>query len=266
MEPVVIFDWLQCFDDAEPRGPAMNMAIDEALFAAVDDGSEARPLLRTYRWNGPAVSLGYFDPVREARASFPDVPLVRRWTGGGMVEHGQDLTYSLIVPRELIPTPWQGTGAYRAIHAAVAEALRGCGLEGAALASGPATPGQGALRECFRRPVDYDVLLDGRKVAGGAQRRTRRGLLHQGSIQGHSTSFAPGGTLHQAIRARLPLVFASRWESRSLRETELAAATKLSITRYGTGEWMERFWLPFMPFFCSIQVMACSKTSFGAHM
>lgn len=45
------------------------------------------------------------------------------------------------------------------------------------------TPEAGG-RECFEAPVMHDVVVAGRKAAGGAQRRTKRGLLHQGSIQG----------------------------------------------------------------------------------
>lgn len=241
MEAVALFERLRWLDDPEPRTAAMNMALDEALLLTLNQEGEPWPLLRTYLWDRPSVSIGCFDLVAEARKLFPNVPLVRRWTGGGIVEHGHDLTYSLLVPRRLIPTSWQGAGAYRAIHLAVAVALRACGLEGVSLADGPVLPGGRPSKECFRRPVDYDVMLHGKKVAGGAQRRTRLGLLHQGSILGDHVSFAPGGILHRSVGAALPGSFARTWEKRPLAEAELPAAARLVATRYGTAEWIGKF-------------------------
>src|SRR4051794_16451877 len=81
-------------DDLEPRSAALNMAVDEALLA-----STATPTLRFYRWRGPSLSFGYFGRYTEVAAQSEEREVVRRWTGGGTVAHGDDLTYSLIVPR-----------------------------------------------------------------------------------------------------------------------------------------------------------------------
>src|SRR5277367_1833538 len=74
--------------------PARNMAIDEALLREVRE-----PVLRIYEWNVPAVSLGYFQPAALAG----DRPFIRRYTGGGLVDHARDVTYTLVVPRK---HPW----------------------------------------------------------------------------------------------------------------------------------------------------------------
>ncbi len=74
--------------------PARNMAVDEALLREV-----RAPVLRLYEWSVPAVSLGYFQPAALAG----DRPFVRRYTGGGLVDHAHDLTYTLVLPRA---HPW----------------------------------------------------------------------------------------------------------------------------------------------------------------
>lgn len=142
------------------------------------------PVLRAYRWAGDWISLGYFGRLRDAEFLLhesPELRLVRRPTGGGVVDHRQDRTYTLAIPRTHPLATLRGAESYRAIHAALAEALRGSGLEAELV------PGAAAEHspECFVSPVQWD-LVDGAgvKVAGAGQRRTRHGLLHQGSVRG----------------------------------------------------------------------------------
>src|ERR1700730_11764847 len=88
-----MLDALHLYDDVEPKAAPLNMAVDEALLAV------ARvPLLRFYRWRMPSLSFGYFGRYAEV-ADQPDRrEIVRRWTGGGIVPHGDDLTYSVVIP------------------------------------------------------------------------------------------------------------------------------------------------------------------------
>jgi lipoate-protein ligase A len=167
-----LFDSLQLFSETTPRGGADQMALDEALLETA-----GVPVLRVYLWDGPAVSFGYSQSLAEVEAAFPGVPLVRRWTGGGMVEHGRDWTFSLVVPAGEPFVSVRPAESYRRIHAAMAEALGGSAF----LKSGSESAPGGA---CFQRPVSDDVMESGgNKICGGAQRRTRRGFLHQGSVQ-----------------------------------------------------------------------------------
>ena len=113
--------------------------------------------------------------------------------------HEGDFTFSLVVPRGARLAAERPGESYRLIHAALAEALRAQGY--AAVLSDEAA---GDSRECFVGAVEHDVVLDGRKLAGGAQRRTRRALLHQGSVQGAaklSRAFGPvfAGTLAASV-------------------------------------------------------------------
>ena len=79
--------------------PARNMAIDESLLRHVQS-----PVLRIYSWDQPCVSIGYF---QKAQLAPTDRPMVRRFTGGGLVEHGKDLTYTHVLPppHPLTPSP-----------------------------------------------------------------------------------------------------------------------------------------------------------------
>lgn len=168
-----LFGSLSVWLDPVPRHGPAQMACDEVLL-----GCTEHPVLRIFRWSEPCVSAGYFVPWEEARRRRPDLPACRRWTGGGVVVHENDFTFALVAPRH---EPWarlQPAESYRVLHAAVAGALRATGLE-AALYDGAASGGG----ECFAAPVGHDVMAGTRKIAGGAQRRTKRGLLHQGSIQ-----------------------------------------------------------------------------------
>src|ERR1700716_1404298 len=83
---------LHVYDDREPKSAALNMAVDEALLAEVP-----APTLRFYRWRQPSLSFGYFGLYAEVASQSNEREIVRRWTGGGIVPHGGDVTYSVII-------------------------------------------------------------------------------------------------------------------------------------------------------------------------
>src|SRR5688572_9269463 len=162
-----------------PRSAAQNMAVDEVLLHFVAAWDKA--VLRFYRWSEAAASFGYFQKYKDVERMTTLRPLVRRPTGGGLVAHDADWTYSLAFP----PTAeWYGlkaTESYQRVHLWVREAFAGAGLStnlAAERASPVAFPGQ-----CFVGAEQFDVLFNDRKIAGAAQRRTKQGLLIQGSIQ-----------------------------------------------------------------------------------
>src|SRR5690349_19187896 len=89
-----LIDNLMLLDDrATPGGAAWNMAMDEALLTR-----QTGAVLRVYRWKNPSFSFGYFLPWGTASRASGGSELIRRWTGGGMVAHGEDFTWSLILP------------------------------------------------------------------------------------------------------------------------------------------------------------------------
>jgi len=164
---------LLLWEDPVRRDGPDQMACDEALLQVAQV-----PVLRVFRWSEPWVSAGYFVAMDKARAVRPDLPVCRRWTGGGIVVHEGDFTFSLSVPKTEPLATLRPAESYREIHAALVDALieLGCAAE----LSGPSAK---APSECFAAPVEHDVTMQGSKIAGGAQRRTRHGLLHQGSVQ-----------------------------------------------------------------------------------
>src|SRR5476651_2059055 len=122
-----MFDCLWCLHDAEPRPGPLNMALDELILEHA--ASTARPVLRTYRWTEPFVSIGFFDRIELIERQFPDRPLVRRWTGGGAVDHQDDFTFSLAVPGADAFATLPAVRRYAAIHACVSLALAQLGVE-----------------------------------------------------------------------------------------------------------------------------------------
>jgi lipoate-protein ligase A len=159
------------------HSPSVNMALDEALLLTAP--RRGRPLLRFYGWDRPAVSIGY---VQRYDAAPEGVEVVRRPTGGGVVYHDHDFTYTVVIPAGHWLTGLDRTRSYDWINRSVQDGLEQCNLKAhLADADIPHTVDRLTM-VCFQNPTRYDILMDGVKVAGSAQRRLREGLLHQGSI------------------------------------------------------------------------------------
>lgn len=202
---------------------AGNMAIDEALLRHAK-----APSLRIYGWEEACVSIGYFQKVSVVPAK---TPFVRRYTGGGLVEHGNDLTYTLILPAEHPLTRAGTVPSYQAVHQGVASALRAAGVECRLATAQP----EKDHASCFLKPVPADVLdSHGRKLAGAAQRRTRQGCLHQGTIL--LAGSIPAG-LPEILPDHLAQVLHTSWASSSRTQEETELAEKLLRDRYSTRDW-----------------------------
>ena len=169
--------WL--FLDSGAGSAAFNMALDEALLEAMP--RLGRPVLRFYGWTEPAASFGYFQSHVSVEKLTPLRPLVRRPTGGGLVPHDADWTYSVCFPARHAWWSLRAVESYRRVHEWVQAAMASLG-QTTALA---ATAHKAAGGQCFSGYEMSDVLWCGHKIAGAAQRRTRLGLLIQGSVQPH---------------------------------------------------------------------------------
>ena len=209
--------------DEMPHSAPLNMALDEVLL-----GDASSPLLRIYRWERAAVSFGYFGRFAPIAAAWPGREIVRRMTGGGIVPHGQDLTYSLIVPEGHPFAARSPRDVYHAVHETIGALLAGIG-NAPMLAVPPGNAGTGV---CFESPAEFDLLVHGRKIAGAALRRTKRGLLLQGSIQ----EIPNMETLHP----RLACAFASQVIVAEYTPKQLADAESLAAEKYATREWTTR--------------------------
>jgi lipoate-protein ligase A len=167
-----------------PGDHAFNMALDEALLHA--SPRLGQPALRFYGWTEPAASFGYFQKYADIEKLTPLRPLVRRPTGGGLVPHDADWTYSLVFPPGDEWYSLTATNSYRRVHEWICAAFARLDVATElAPACSKALPGQ-----CFQGHEMFDVLWRGQKIAGAAQRRTRDGLLIQGSVQPRRLSLA----------------------------------------------------------------------------
>jgi lipoate-protein ligase A len=205
----------------------MQMALDEVLLARVN-----LPMLRIYRWTAPCVTFGYFQNYAEAREAHPLGALVRRRTGGGMVEHGSDVTFSLMIPRGHEAARISPSLFYQRLHHALANFLSRSGEEEVSLAgveeirSGPS---------CFSAPAKDDLLCQGRKILGGAQCRSAGSLLYQGSLQGMRGVEAEAGFFREFARS-----LSEGTMEISLEASLVEDAIVLAQSRYASAQWNER--------------------------
>jgi lipoate-protein ligase A len=186
------------------------MALDEALLLHAAAGGP--PTLRFYEWSAPTLSLGYFQRSNNRNSHPPSLhsALVRRATGGGAILHDRELTYSITLPA-IHPLARRAMDLYLAIHNALVATLATYGICaeirnvksepklseaaptavfgcGSAVQDGK-TRGEPFL--CFQRHSKGDVLIDGWKIAGSAQRRHRGAVLQHGSILFGRSNAAP---------------------------------------------------------------------------
>jgi lipoate-protein ligase A len=211
----------------------MQMAVDEVLLRSV-----ASPTLRIYSWDAPCVSFGYFQKIRGVRLTYPNESLVRRWTGGGMVEHGKDLTFSLLIPAGDPVAALPPARFYKELHVRMAGWLNSCttcvaasGIPSVRLAGeGDLLPGP----SCFSAPAADDLLMEGRKILGGAQRRSGGALLYQGSLQrvGYLGLLSQLTSLSQSLGDLVTHV--------EVAPALMKEAEQLSEVRYASEEWAER--------------------------
>lgn len=177
------------FIDSGSGSPSFNMALDEALLDWHSEG-KIPPTIRFYGWDPATLSIGYFqkvekeinmEAVREHKLGF-----VRRPTGGRGVLHEHELTYSVIVSEDYPEMPKTVTEAYRVISEGILKGFHQLGLE--AYFAVPKTQDEkDSLKNprsavCFDAPSWYELVVEGRKVAGSAQTRQKGVILQHGSI------------------------------------------------------------------------------------
>lgn len=225
--------------------PSLNvfehMALDETLVRE----REGSVTLRFYNWTpGPALTFGYAQFIREVRAQTAKQHFVgeicRRPTGGGIVYHVDDLTFSLIFPSVEKPTE-----IYKNLHGAIHAALQLSGLSSHVFneklpASAYAPSQQHQASACFTNPVENDLLqANGQKMLGGAIRRFGQTVLYQGSLQTPDVRQNPAykQAIINAVRSFLDISLKIEAVPVSL----LAQARQLARAQYNTPAWTEKF-------------------------
>ncbi|MDP4086669.1 MAG: biotin/lipoate A/B protein ligase family protein [Bacillota bacterium] len=177
------------FIDSGNGSPSFNMALDEALLDWHSEG-KIPPIIRFYGWNPATLSIGYFQKVEKEinleAVKKHGLGFVRRPTGGRGVLHDQELTYSVIVSENHPEMPTSVTEAYRVISEGILKGFHHLGLE-AYFAVPKTNEERDALKNprsavCFDAPSWYELVVEGRKVAGSAQTRQKGVILQHGSI------------------------------------------------------------------------------------
>lgn len=209
------------------------MALDEALLE--NAARLGAPVLRFYGWKEPAATFGYFQKYSEVEHATPLRPLIRRPTGGGIVPHDADWTYSAIFPPGHEWHLLKAEESYRRIHDWLRLAFAELKVE-TELASccKKSLPGQ-----CFAGHEKSDLLWHGKKVAGAAQRRNKLGLLIQGSVQPPSVGI-PRDNWERAMVAVAAAQFHIRWQTFAANVELLAAADQFVAKKYSLAAYNQK--------------------------
>ncbi|MGH7197606.1 MAG: lipoate--protein ligase family protein [Candidatus Omnitrophota bacterium] len=220
-----------------PRSASLNMAVDEILMGSQKDPASV-PVLRIYFWDKLSYSIGYFQNVAQVVKRFnckkKKITVVRRITGGGMVQHNGDITFSLSLRNPNPYVPSETKSSYLKINEALWAGFRKSGSKIDFADCKTAAPlGRGGDRVCFEAPSCYDLLLGGKKVVGASQRRKNGLILHQ------STVFMKGD--REELISQMLEGFREKWdvtfEEGPLTEKELKKAREKEKERYGSAEW-----------------------------
>ncbi len=225
-----------------PLAGTVNMAKDLRLLQQLEKASRSTTIVRLYAWDKSTVSLGkHQKPESGADLEYCSrnaIPILQRPSGGRAVLHADEVTYAVIsndsdfFPMNSLPE------TYRVIALALQSGLARLGIE-TVLARPPHRPASPSSTDsslsapCFVAPSRHELLCQGRKIAGSAQRRLRRAFLQHGSIPltvDYPLMSAALGCSQDLLRRTVISVSeaAGRPISRELLESSLVA---------GFGEW-----------------------------
>ena len=168
--------------DLRSHNALMNMAIDEALLKALVEHKSTAPTLRFYTWCPAAVSIGCLQKIPKnfivTQCRKLGLDAIRRPTGGRIVLHKGDLTYSLVFAENSPSFPKGILPSYKKISQAIQHGLKLLGISSLLCSQ------QKINRSpfCFSLTAKYEILVNGKKIMGNAQKREKGAVLQQGSI------------------------------------------------------------------------------------
>jgi lipoate-protein ligase A len=163
------------------------MAVDEALLCNFDPET-SEPILRTYGWEPAALSLGRFQKTEEVldpeRCRSNAVSIVRRVSGGGTIYHADELTYSIVCSPEQMPSAASVKDSFRLLTGFLIDFYRTLGLNAHYAVDTVSDAKRLGVRTafCFAGKETFDILIDGKKIGGNAQRRQKNVIFQHGSI------------------------------------------------------------------------------------
>ncbi|WP_339675098.1 biotin/lipoate A/B protein ligase family protein [uncultured Gimesia sp.] len=256
MPPSATPDHCRLIIEPAPLSGNRNMAIDETLLESA--ATENRCTLRWYQWDQPTIALGYFQKnvSEDADESWKYLARVRRLSGGGAILHHHELTYSFALPgsHPLAKLPPE---LYVAIHQPIIDVLAAHGLP--VQFRGVSFRSESEPFLCFGRGDERDLIYQGQKILGSAQRRRRGAIVQHGSLLLLTSEHAPDfpGLLNltgqtdrfqETFLKNLTVDFSNAisqalefpLESQILTDEELAQSESLEKEKYSTDEWTSR--------------------------
>ena len=214
-----------------------QMAVDELLV------SDFAPCIRFFNWDmRPQATFGYIQKIAQAKTELKNLGInsfTRRMTGGGLVLHKDDLTFSLVFD---LQSRVQPNLIYTALHSAIQDELNKAGFLASVYEGksdyNPQTAG-GQVQNCFTNPVADDLMQDGKKVLGGALRRFDKRVLYQGSLQ---IKDAENQKAKDALlKGFLKYLNTDTFENYTLSADFIDKAKSLAQTKYRSEEWLNKF-------------------------
>ncbi|GAB4190808.1 MAG: lipoate--protein ligase family protein [Simkaniaceae bacterium] len=225
--------------DTGKRPAADNMHIDSELLRSLKPYDS--PILHFYEWEGLSATYGYFTKIDR----FFDIPkakkipmhFAKRPTGGGIIFHIWDLAFSVLLPSGHKSFSINTLENYRRINDAVLEAVKiFFNTKASLLPSDPVEEGC-AKFFCMAKPTVYDVMHEGKKIAGASQRRQKQGLLHQGSISLASPKWdlleeilLPEAKILEAMRRTSYYILGPGWTEKQLGDLRLDVREQIKKT------------------------------------
>ncbi|OGR62778.1 MAG: hypothetical protein A2X31_06605 [Elusimicrobia bacterium GWB2_63_22] len=216
-----------------------QMAADEALCETMP----APYLLRFYNWAEPGITFGYSQrrkAVQQAidAAGCPITAVTRRPTGGGIVFHETDLTFSFIFPS---PGAYFEPGkTYDRLHRAINAEYARLGVSFDLLNEKTKDYAvNDPVMNCFAKPVNMDILYNGKKVLGGALRKFGDHMLYQASFQ--APDARTNAKMHRnAVIKALGGEYGLEWEAAAMPEPAQQKAAEIAAAKYRAASWNER--------------------------
>ena len=155
-----------------------NMAIDEALLEGFE--KDANPILRVYSWSD-SFTLGISQKIKDYQELYqPNTSFAKRITGGGVLFHGHDVSYSVILPSDTFGT-LDVKQSYEKLCSFLIAFYEDLGLNPVFAKDEEATTTTNSPY-CQIGFEPYDILIEGKKIGGNAQRRMRDKIFQHGSI------------------------------------------------------------------------------------
>ena len=256
-------DWHLIIDRTPQKG-SWNMAVDDYMFQSL--GEEPTTYLRFYLWNKSTVSIGYSQKAEKVvDLNFcrkKGIEIVRRITGGKLVLHHKEVTYTVcssdadIFSQKLMDS-------YKLISEALNRGLQRMGIESHLAKETPSEYVRGVL-PCFSHPARDEIEMEGKKIIGSAQKRTGKKFIQHGSIPlekdeellksasllDQKESIVKMTSLSEALGRKVDFdwavdhfiygmsdYFGVRFNPRAFSTTEQAAIRKIQSERYDNPDW-----------------------------